>query len=144
MYSFCSALLDNVLAYGCRSKANDITSLRSIGTQTPALLNAAKVMVEQCERKCNNKDTVESDGKKVSPVPPVSSSPLPPSSVPAASVPAASVPAASVPAASVPATSAPATSVPVTTQEAVKKETQIYCIVCTTVAVDQKTQQPVS
>ena len=139
MYSFCSALLDNVLAYGCRSKANDITSLRSIGTQTPALLNAAKVMVEQCERKCNNKDTAESDGKKVSPVPPVSSSPLPPSSVPAASVQAASVPAASIP-----ATSAPATSVPVTTQEAVKKETQIYCIVCTTVAVDQKTQQPVS
>lgn len=118
-----------MLAYGCRSKANDITSLRSIGTQTPALLNAAKVMVEQCEKKCNNKDEVESDGKKVSPVPPLSSSPLPPTVVPATSAPATSVPAASV---------------PVVTQEAVKKGTEIYCIVCTTVAVDQKTQEPVS
>ena len=49
VYSFCSALIDNVLAYGCRSKSEDVVSLRNIGTQTPALLNAAKVMVEQCE-----------------------------------------------------------------------------------------------
>lgn len=30
---------------------DDLTSLRSINTQTPALLNAAKVMVEQCEKR---------------------------------------------------------------------------------------------
>ena len=49
VYSFCSALIDNILAYGCRSKADDVACLKNISTQTPALLNAAKVMVEQCE-----------------------------------------------------------------------------------------------
>ena len=46
--------MDNVLAFGCRSKSDDITSLRNISTQTPALLNAAKVMVEQCEKRSNS------------------------------------------------------------------------------------------
>ncbi len=38
-----------MLAFGCRTKSDDILSLRNISTQTPALLNASKVMVEQCE-----------------------------------------------------------------------------------------------
>lgn len=49
VYSFCTALIDNVTAYGQRSKSDNVLSLRNISTQTPALLNASKVMVEQCE-----------------------------------------------------------------------------------------------
>ena len=54
VYSFCTALIDNVLAYGNRTKSDDILSLRNISTQTPALLNASKVMVEQCETRLSS------------------------------------------------------------------------------------------
>lgn len=56
--------MDNVLAYGYRSKSDNATSLRSIATQTPALLNAAKVMVEQCEKRSNSIDKLKEQSIK--------------------------------------------------------------------------------
>jgi hypothetical protein len=118
VYSFCTALIDNVLAYGCRSKSDNATSLRSIATQTPALLNAAKVMVEQCEMRSYSieefRDMSIKRGHEIGQLEQESKRPPPPNP-------------------------------PATKQEPpAKAEFEICCIVCTSVAVDQKTQQPVS
>ena len=99
--------------------------------------------MEQCERRSNSIeesremsirrgqeiDDLETDSKKskkITPPSSLSTSPLPSSSVPASNQ-----------------SSASDISVSPVKQET-KNEVEICCIVCTGVAVDQKTQQPVS
>ena len=59
VHGFCCTLVENSLAYGTQSRTEDVSSLRTVTTEVPALLSAAEVMITQ-----SHKRTQDLEGQK--------------------------------------------------------------------------------
>ena len=52
VHSFTSTFIDCALSYKAKSKSDDASTVRTISTQTPALVHAVEVMEDQCQKRC--------------------------------------------------------------------------------------------
>ena len=59
VHGFCCTLVENSLSFGSQSRTEDVSSLRIITTEVPALLSAAEVMITQ-----SHKRTQDLEGQK--------------------------------------------------------------------------------